>query len=122
MIPRPFVKRFAIGSSNCWLGAFPDFNRQLHVNYYQLDFSAWYLVVVQHARNFFAQNSRLVIIPVLGPVLRTCIKDLYYGSTDFLNTGPNEPFPFHKKIRPVSTVKSEFPGYNGKREFSQPQK
>ena len=67
----------------------------------------------------FAKNSRQGIIPVLGPVLRTCIKDLYYDSTDFLNTGPNEPFPFHKKIRPVTLVKSEFPGYNGKRGFSQ---
>ena len=39
------------------------------------------VVVVQHVRNFFAQNSSLVIIPVLGPVLRTRIKDLYYDST-----------------------------------------
>ena len=39
------------------------------------------------------------IIPVLntGPVHEMC---------------PNEPFSFHKKIRPVSIVKSELPGYN----------
>ena len=36
----------------------------------------------------FAKNSRQGIIPVLGPVLRTRIKDAYYDSTVFHNTGP----------------------------------
>ena len=45
------------------------------------------VVVMQHVRNFFAQNSRVVIIPVLGPVLRTRIKDAYYDSTVFHYTG-----------------------------------
>ena len=78
-----------------------NFYRQLHINYHQLDYSAWYLVVGQHARIFLAGNSSQGLIPVLGPVLRTRIKDLYY-----------ESFSFHKKIRPVFIVKSEFPGYN----------
>ena len=65
-----------------------NFYRQLHTDYHQLDYSAWYLVVGQHARIFLAQNSRLGIIPVLGPVLRTRIKDLYYDSSVFHNTGP----------------------------------
>ena len=79
-----------------------NFYRQLHTDYHQLDYSAWYLVVGQHARIVLAENSIQGLIPVLGPVLRTRIKDLYY-----------ESFSFHKKIRPVSLVKSEFPGYNG---------
>ena len=41
-----------------------------------------------YQRNFFAKNSRQGIIPVLGRVLRTHIKDLYYDSTVFHNTGP----------------------------------
>ena len=36
----------------------------------------------------FEKNSRQGIIPVLGPVLRTRIKDLYYDSSVFHNTGP----------------------------------
>ena len=36
---------------------------------------------------FFAKKSKQGIIPVLGPVLRTCIKDLCYDSTVFHNTG-----------------------------------
>ena len=45
-----------------------------------------------------------------------------------LNTGPVSEigqmgnFLTTKRRPPVSTVKSEFPGYNGKSEFSQPQK
>ena len=45
-----------------------------------------------------------------------------------LNTGPVSEigqmgnFLTTKRRPPVSTVKSEFPGYNGKREFSQLQK
>ena len=78
-----------------------NFYRQLHINYHQLDYSAWYLVVGHHAIIFLAGNSSQGLIPVLGPVLRTRIKDLYY-----------ESFSFHKKIRPVFIVKSEFPGYN----------
>ena len=44
-----------------------------------------------------------------------------------LNTGPVSEigqmgnFLTTKRRPPVSTVKSEFPGYNGKREFFQPQ-
>ena len=38
--------------------------------------------------NFLEKNSRQGIIPVLGPVLRTRIKDAYYDSTIFHNTGP----------------------------------
>ena len=86
-----------------------NFYRQLHINYHQLDYSAWYLVVGQHARIFLAGNSSQGLIPVLGPVLRTRIKDLYY-----------ESFSFHKKIRPVFIVKSEFPGYNAYKTVLQP--
>ena len=38
-------------------------------------------------RKIFAKNSRQGLIPVLGPVLRTRIKDLYYDSIVFHNTG-----------------------------------
>ena len=60
------------------------------------------VVVVQHVGNFFAQNSRQVIIHVLGPVLRTRIKDAYYDSTVFHYTG----------TVCVIRYKSEFSGYN----------
>ena len=65
-----------------------NFYRQLHTDYHQLDYSAWYLVVGQHARIFLAGNSSQSLIPVLGPVLRTRIKDLYYDSSVFHNTDP----------------------------------